>query len=720
MTRRMASFKSSVRAFWDMLRKVLCFSLVCMFYCPTLWGIMGEHDSREYVKQDEWQKFPYNNIVQLRIYSDQQYAVCTGQYVGSDLILTAHHCVQHLINQDVLDTDIITATGKYLRVRTTTVKKGNWDYDKFDEPAVAAQDWLLLRIPAGSPAIKSDSYFDVSNTASVGLTGENWGFGSMRVIRDDELVNIKQIVIDETRKVCNKDYDSFVKGKETLRSQQTADANYITTCLVGALDNINDRLGDKPLTSEEEGDKLKRSRCRVKSIKNNLLDTDCDTFSGNSGGPFFVNNNLYGVLSKGSNGFKGGTGADFAGVDSWRNGVREFAGVPPIIEANPLPVESPVSKVEPTVETKTDPSIDVHADSNVNNSATQPESTPTTQEPQAQEQPQEDTASSQASAQEQQSVVTTDVEPAQGEQKQGTETVIAENPDTQTNVTEQVNVDPAPGNSATQPESTPTTQEPQAQEQSQPVVVSQQVPTQGGVDSGVIEKEMETTGAELVGQIDDLEDMNPEQFLGFLDGMVGYAKLEQDYKKAKEREQSMENKLLGAAAIGLTGAGLSKTLAAAAEQKADEAAELDMAAYLATMHCNYAPGKNVKGGEKEVELPGANSLMPLYTEYVALANDLKVRKAALGMQPGIESEAILDGATSGLYDDVALGKTGGAYASLARALSDPNSEDAKKWAAQKGETSKDKKTGTALTATGAIGGAVGNLLINKDKSEEDK
>ncbi|MDW2958707.1 MAG: hypothetical protein R8M37_02765, partial [Alphaproteobacteria bacterium] len=119
-----------------------------------------------------------------------------------------------------------------------------------------------------------------------------------------------------------------------------------------------------------------------------------------------------------------------------------------------------------------------------------------------------------------------------------------------------------------------------------------------------------------------------------------------------------------------------------------------------------------------VELPGGNLLLPLYTEYVALANDLKVRKAALGMQPGIESEAILEGATSGLYDDVALGKTGGAYTSLARALSDPNGEDAKKWAAQKEATAKDKKTGTTLAAVGAIGSAVANIAINKNAPKE--
>ena len=196
--------------------------------------------------------------------------------------------------------------------------------------------------------------------------------------------------------------------------------------------------------------------------------------------------------------------------------------------------------------------------------------------------------------------------------------------------------------------------------------------------------------------------------------------LEENAQKMRDKEQSMENKLLGAAGMGMTGAGLSQAMSAGAEQSADQAAELDMAAYLATMHCSYAPGKNVKGGEMSVELPGASALMPLYTEYVALANDLKIRKEALGMQPGIESEPILDGATSGLYDDVALGKTGGAYVSLARALSDPNGEDAKKWAAQKEETAKNKKTGTTMALTGAIGSAIANIAINSGDDKKEK
>ena len=200
------------------------------------------------------------------------------------------------------------------------------------------------------------------------------------------------------------------------------------------------------------------------------------------------------------------------------------------------------------------------------------------------------------------------------------------------------------------------------------------------------------------------------------------AKIDELQKNAdamKEKEQSTANKLLGGAAIGATGIGAMQAASAYSEQAADEEAETAMRAYLATFHCNYGGGINVKGGEKDVQLPGGNELIDLYAEYVNLANNLKVRKAALDMRPGIESEAILDSATSGLYDDVAIGKTSGAFTSLARALQDPTGEDAKAWAAQKDDSAKKMKTGLTMAGIGAIGGAVGNLIINKDAPKEN-
>ena len=194
--------------------------------------------------------------------------------------------------------------------------------------------------------------------------------------------------------------------------------------------------------------------------------------------------------------------------------------------------------------------------------------------------------------------------------------------------------------------------------------------------------------------------------------------LQQNADAMRAKEQSTANKLLGGATMGATGIGGMQLASALSEQQSDEDAERAMRAYLATFHCNYGSGKNVQGGEKDIELPGGNELIGLYSEYVNLANDLKVRKNALGMKPGIESESILDSATSGLYDDVSIGKTSGAFTSLARALQEPNGADAAAWAEQKSTSEKKLKTGATIAGIGAVGGAVGNLLINKNAPQE--
>ena len=219
--------------------------------------------------------------------------------------------------------------------------------------------------------------------------------------------------------------------------------------------------------------------------------------------------------------------------------------------------------------------------------------------------------------------------------------------------------------------------------------------------------------------IEKNDKMTDSEFFKFLDAWVEYEDLSEQYEAAKAKEQSLANRLLGAAAMGAGGIGGMMLASDLAEQKADKDAELDMTAYLATFRCDYGAGRNIKGGETNIELPGASELIPLYSEYVALANDLKSRKAQLGLNSGIESENILDAATTGLYDDVSTGITSGAYASLARALQNPDGEDAKKWAEQKEENAKKIKTGATVGGIGVIGGAVGNVIINKDTKSKN-
>ena len=195
------------------------------------------------------------------------------------------------------------------------------------------------------------------------------------------------------------------------------------------------------------------------------------------------------------------------------------------------------------------------------------------------------------------------------------------------------------------------------------------------------------------------------------------AELRDNAEAAKATEQSEANKMLGGATMAATGMGGMQLASALAEQSADNEAEQDMRAYLATFSCKYG-NERASGGERDIELPGGNELINLYSEYVALANDLKVRKNALGVKPGIEAEAILDSAKTGLYDDEELEPRTGAYASLSRALQNPDGEDAKMLAAQHEKTAENLKTGATTAGVGAVGGLVANLSTNTKAPKE--
>ena len=196
--------------------------------------------------------------------------------------------------------------------------------------------------------------------------------------------------------------------------------------------------------------------------------------------------------------------------------------------------------------------------------------------------------------------------------------------------------------------------------------------------------------------------------------------LRENAKKMHDKETSTTNKLIGAAGIGATGIGTSQALSALSEQRADKNAENDMRAYLATIKCDYGTGKTVNGGETGIELPGGNELTQYVTQYKTLAADLKVRKTALGMSPGIESETIIDAAETGLYDNAATGKTNGAFTSLSRALSDETSADAQAWAQQKADTASKLKTGAIVAGVGAVGSAIANLAVNSGADKQNK
>lgn len=181
--------------------------------------------------------------------------------------------------------------------------------------------------------------------------------------------------------------------------------------------------------------------------------------------------------------------------------------------------------------------------------------------------------------------------------------------------------------------------------------------------------------------------------------------------------------ILSGASTAAMGLGAMEAAQALSEKKQDAAAERDMAAYLATMRCETAKGKSYKLSNEDIELDGGSELINYVSEYKELAARQKNIKNALNMAAGIESEEILDKADGGLYEYTPAVKGKSKNVSLANALRDENSEDAKDWAEQKEKTKKHLKIGAAVAAAGLVTAVATNLTLGKDirdaRAEQD-
>lgn len=188
-------------------------------------------------------------------------------------------------------------------------------------------------------------------------------------------------------------------------------------------------------------------------------------------------------------------------------------------------------------------------------------------------------------------------------------------------VTKLENINPSPANIIA-----PTTPKPDTLKLETPVITptSTTTPVQPTPSSETTEIEQQISDVDkkindAVGQ----GNLTNEKTFDILMDVATYQELQKKYEAAKAREQSIPNKLLGGLTMAATGVGGQMLATGLAEQRADEAAERDMRAYLATFRCDYGQGRNIKGGETNIQLPGGNELLQFVTEYKQLAASLK-------------------------------------------------------------------------------------------------
>lgn len=698
------------------------FLVLFMLPAMCLAGV-GDVDNRFEVTNEMWEQSPYNKFVHLKAYFYNMppentnasligVGNCTGQYVSPNLILSAGHCKKDndYVTYRVLNYKYKDVSGLVELIHTAYIH--DQEYDKPGDWAV----WLITE-----PKYYNNDYFNTS-VPSKDLDVINAGWGAIRVLTDDEIEKLKSFLQKEGDKI------------------QTAN---LYNTLVAKLKSLN-------LPDLEDGDQLKASECKVFYNKSNpdILKTNCDSWTGNSGGGYVQDDTLYGICSYGADTFDDDSNTDYmVSAKQFKAKLQELIKEhwPKDQVANPewsyKPNPWPVVPVVPGIDVKK-----VQADMI---------------ELKEQIEWEEEDKKHKLSLSE--DMEWWDNHLGLNDSLETSEDIIDDEQDTVPGSDNENSVAGKASQAATEESNLIPTNDRAGSEGGNERVTANSAPGIVAIeqnqesDSGDLEDEedfVEYEDAELIlneisasfdtylqsmEQVqEDLQEqkeklskkveqgvrvvriMDNRRFLGLLDDIVelntisqNLKKLEDAYQQAKKRETSLANRTLTAMTMAATGIGGMQLAQGLAEQKADKDAEMAMDAYMATFRCEYGGGKSFKGGATQIELPGGNNseMMKLRQSYFKLAADLKERKNILGLKAGIESLVVLDKVQTGLYDDEGVGVTSGAYGSLYRAKMGNEADQAKLDEAGQVSAGRVKGGGAAL-GTGAVGGVSGDLLIN--------
>lgn len=598
------------------------FLVLFMLPAMCLAGV-GDVDNRFEVTNEMWEQSPYNKFVHLKAYFYNMppentnasligVGNCTGQYVSPNLILSAGHCKKDndYVTYRVLNYKYKDVSGLVELIHTAYIH--DQEYDKPGDWAV----WLIK-----DPKYYNKDYFNTL-VPSEDLDVINAGWGAIRVLTDDEIQQLKSFLQKEGEKI------------------QTAD-------LYGKLAN---ELKSLNLPDLEDGDQLKASECKVFYNKSNpdILKTNCDSWTGNSGGGYVQDNTLYGICSYGADTFDDDSNTDYmVSAKQFKAKLQELItkhwpkdqAVNPELSYNTQfndKLQEPINSTSP----------DQAANSGLgyrSNTVFFP--------------PAMDTNSEQGvDARE------SDIGDSEGEAYL------------------------------------------QASEQIQEDLQEQKEKLSKKVEQGVrVVRIMDNR--RFLGLLDDIVELNTiSQNLKKLEDAY------QQAKKRETSLANRTLTAMTMAATGIGGMQLAQGLAEQkADKDAEMAMDAYMATF--RCEYGGGKSFKGGATQIELPGGNNSEMMKMRQSYLKLAADLKERKNILGLKAGIESLVVLDKVQTGLYDDEGVGVTSGAYGSLYRAKMGNEADQAKLDEAGQVSAGRVKGGGAAL-GTGVVGGVSGDLLIN--------
>lgn len=665
---------------------------------PGFCGV-GNTDERFYIEPYMWEQHPYRNFVLLRqcvlelenqkyFKSQKCFSMCSAQYIAPNLILSAAHCVKPYANAYVAEN--YKGQKEYLKL----LDKGQYT----EKGGIG--DWAIFLVE--HEYFYSDDFFNVKK-ASSRTKVLNAGWGTTRILSEQELKTIREIIngIAEEYDLSDEyDVDTFNSLLEQRMSEK----------------------GIEPL--EDKEGKLKASECEIvfENMSNlprsekfpHVLATTCDSWSGNSGGGYISlqdKNSLYGVCSYGATGH-----AEFDDkLDfDYMTSADQFMDV-----VENLKKKYPVNKTSENAAIKQESEKPIE-----------------TQEVSKKEEPDNSAEAMDYLALQPKNANSKTTALAGDESSKLLNNIPFYNASSNT-VENKESEEVANNEFVSLPTQTAVPKIDLSKENNGlnflPLggVLTDVGMNNSDVETGIEDQKekVEQSSKRIKKRFAKTSSMTNKETLSFVNDLVEYKvekrnleELQQVYEEAKSKEQSLANRALTALSVAAAGIGGMQLAQGLAEQKADKVAEQDMDAYIATFRCTYGSGKQVKASSEEIELPGGNdaNLMKYRNEYFTLAADLKERKNALGMKPGIESEEILDKTQMGLYDDENLGITDGVYSSIYRAKMLDSEKDKTQIEEDKNKSKNRVVGGGVAAGVGVAGGMIGNSLINGELGEKIK
>ena len=752
--------------FMAFFRAIFCGVFCAMAFCRAGFGAIV--DNREYV---DWKDYP-----KLVFVENSRYGTCTGQFVAPNIILTAAHCA--VTKYPATDEKPFTITDyKGQKFKATMIERGHYTNtnDRISTDDVK-NDWIFLLV--SDKQYYSSEYFDLYKDKPKVVSVTNVGWGRLKIINSTDIDKLRDALKNNScscgtncseqsvnnickswsdQQLCKDDickYEGLNKASKLIDSWDR-DASRLKSSKCDVLYDIECLDACKYVSDSEDPNSDCVKICGGIRYESKLYfpyvleNSGCVTAPGNSGGPYYSGNSLVGIVSTGSaysryaddisflvekTKWSGSIVGNSVFMDALQKLRQEY---PPVVEPDNASDAATVRVLQ---------------DEPIKTDSTSSEKKSDLQRSNVQE------------------IVVTECKPCKGNYgvicrntkvdgkcvyetkcrnsgwmlfNNGQYDAYCEEPPKLDASKMQINrscsdeelesLNAVMGTKNSQGQCEPIVCEidyeivdGQCVKQTTSDSLSAVEATEAIEDltkkRDEVKSDIEKTITQDKGCVEDDKCLFKvaSRFAEVHDYDERIKKLEEDYKNAKERETSVANRILSGATIAATGLGGMELARGIAEQSVDRDAAADMAAYMATFQCKIGDnGNKINGGDMGITTPGANQLINLYQSYVDLAASVKARKADLGLRPGIEADVVLDKSATGLYDDKGNGVQNGTYASLYRAARG-NQSDIDKLAEQSDASTNRVQIGGTAAGVGAVGGAVGNVLINKDGVNPDQ